>query len=337
MKRDSFRTIVEIPPSVKKITYQSSILFMGSCFSDYIGEKLTSLKFPVFYNPFGVLFNPASISENVKILMDNKPFTSDRLHMYNGQWISFNHYTGYSHPDKEKCLSRINHNLALSSALLKKADFVFLTFGTAWVYRFNETGSIVANCHKMPSSAFTRYLLDPAEIIGMYDKLLRELKEHNTGITVVLTLSPVRHWKDGGIDNQTSKSILHYAITRIIEQHPEVQYFPAYEIFMDELRDYRFYATDMLHPSESGIEYTWNRFMDTYIAPDTLSLMKKVQSLVKATTHRPLNPEDPSHKKFILSTITSMNQLAESHPYLDFSPEMDSLTRQMEETGNHIV
>ena len=178
---DAFRTIVEIQPSGKKITYSSAMLFMGSCFSDTMGEKLESLKFQVCTNPFGVLFNPASIAENIRIVMEDKPFTPDRLYFHNGQWISFNHYTGYSHPDREKCLDRINRSLASSASLLKKAGFLFLTFGTAWVYRFNETGAIVANCHKMPSAAFTRYLLEPDEIIRIYNKLLQEIRDYQSG------------------------------------------------------------------------------------------------------------------------------------------------------------
>jgi len=328
---DAFRTIVEIPPSAKKITYSSAILFMGSCFSEYIGERLASLKFQVCHNPFGTLFNPASISDNIRILMENKPFPPDRLYLNNGQWISFSHYTGYSHPDKEKCLERINHSIASSSALLKKADYLFLTVGTSWVYRFNETGNIVANCHKLPSSEFTRYLLSPEDIIITFDTLLHNLKEFNANLSVVFTLSPVRHWKDGAISNQKSKSILHYAIDKITEQHPEIQYFPAYEIFMDELRDYRFYAGDMLHPSESGIEYTWNRFIDTYIAADTLPLMKEVQSLVKVAGHRPVNPNNPSYKEFLKSAITAMNRLSSIHPYIDFRPEIEALTKQLKQ------
>jgi hypothetical protein len=325
---DSFRTIVEIQPFPKKITYSSALLFMGSCFSDTMGEKLESLKFQVQTNPFGVLFNPASIAGNMRILMENKSFTAEGLHFYNGQWISFNHYTGYSHPDREKCLDRINRNLVSSASLLKKAGFLYLTFGTAWVYRFNETGAVVANCHKLPSASFTRYLLDPDDIIRMYNTLLQEIRVFNPELTVVFTLSPVRHWKDGAVNNQKSKSILHYAIDKIIEQNSGVHYFPAYEIFMDELRDYRFFARDMLHPSESGAEYIWERFLETYMDTDTLPLMKEVQSLVKAACHRPVNPNDPSNRSFLQTSIAAMNRLSEMHPFLDFSPETGRLEKQ---------
>jgi len=334
---DHFRTIVEVPPSGKKITYSSALLFMGSCFSDTMGEKLESLKFQVRTNPFGVLFNPSSIADNLRILMENKPFTADRLHFYNRQWISFNHYTGYSHPDQKKCLDRINQSLVSSATQLKKAGFLFLTFGTAWVYRFNETGAIAANCHKLPSASFTRSLLEPDEIIRTYNHLLQEIRYFNPELTVVFTLSPVRHWKDGAVNNQKSKSILHYAIHKVAEQNPGAHYFPAYEIFMDELRDYRFYARDMLHPSESGAEYIWERFLETYMDPDTLPLMKEVQSLIKAAGHRPVNSADPSNRSFLQNSIAAMNRLSGMHPFLDFRHETEWMEKRLKEDQNNFV
>jgi hypothetical protein len=334
---DAFHTMVEITPSRKKITYSSAMLFMGSCFSNTIGEKLESLKFKVRTNPFGVLFNPSSIADNLRILMENKPFTPDRLHFYNGQWISFNHYTGFSHPDQKKCLDRINLSMASSASLLKKAGFLFLTFGTAWVYRFNETGAIAANCHKLPSASFTRFLLEPDEIIGIYNNLLQKIRDYNPELTVVFTLSPVRHWKDGAVNNQKSKSVLHYAIDKIADQNSGIHYFPAYEIFMDELRDYRFYARDMLHPSESGAEYIWERFLETYMDPDTLPLMKEVQSLMKAAGHRPVNPDDPFNRSFLQNSIAAMNSLSEMHPFLDFRHETEWMENQLKEDENNFV
>jgi hypothetical protein len=330
---DPFRTIVDIEPSAKKITYQSAILLLGSCFSDTIGERLVSCKFNMLINPFGVLFNPASISENIRRLIENKAFTAEQLYFYNNQWVSFNHYTGYSNSDKDICLERINDNISTASSFLQKADFLFLTFGTAWVYKFNETGKIVANCHKIPASAFTRFILEPGEIIANYVSLLQELKTFNPGLSVVFSLSPVRHVNDGAVNNQKSKSILHYSIDKILELIPGTIYFPAYEIFMDELRDYRFYAGDMLHPSDPGIEYIWKRFMDTFVTSDISSLMKEVNSIIKAVNHRPVNPEDPAYLKFLQSTITTITHLIKTHPYLDFRPEIEELTKRLKEAG----
>ncbi len=165
----------------------------------------------------------------------------------------------------------------------------------------------------------------------MISNLLQELRDFNPGLTVVFTLSPVRHWKDGAVNNQKSKSILHFAIGKIVEQNPGVQYFPAYEIFMDELRDYRFYARDMLHPSDAGAEYTWERFLETYMDPQILPLMKEVQNLLKAADHRPVNRDDPSYRSFLQTTIETMNRLSEKHPFLDFCPETKRLEEQLNE------
>ncbi len=327
---NDFRTIVEVQPSPLKITYASPILFMGSCFSDTIGEKLASLKFNIRCNPFGTLFNPASIADDIRLLMKDKPYPAGDLHYHNGQWISFHHYTGFSHPEKDICLEKINSHMAASSALLKQARFLFLTFGTAWIYRFKETGRIVANCHKIPAAAFTRYLLSPDDIIGTFEPLLSDLKELNTALTVVLTLSPVRHWKDGAVNNQKSKSILHYAIDCLLEKHPGLLYFPAYEIFMDELRDYRFYATDMLHPSEPGSEYIFKRFTDTFMDRETMMLMRDIQPLVKAAGHRPVNPHDPAYQIFLQQSIDAMNRISAQYPDIDFRTEVETLTKRMQ-------
>jgi hypothetical protein len=326
---DPFRTIVEVESSSGKITYQNHILLLGSCFSDYIGEKLASLKFGVLHNPFGVLFNPLSLAENVRILLQGEPFTEDELYYYNGQWISFHHYTGYSHPHKIICLERINRNLERASAMLLKADFLFLTFGTAWVYKFNETGQVVANCHKLPSSAFTRYLLEPGDIIKAFEGLLADLYAVNKNIHVIFTLSPVRHWKDGAVNNQKSKSVLHYSIDKIVDRNPVTSYFPAYEIFMDELRDYRFYGMDMLHPSDAGIEYTWKRFTDVFIDPDSRQLMNEVTSLIKAVEHKPVNADDPSYMKFLQSTLSRIHQLVSRHTFLKFDDEIRDLSYRL--------
>jgi hypothetical protein len=328
---DLFRTVVEIQPSEKKIAYDTPLILLGSCFSDYIGERIQHLKFTVSTNPFGVLYNPLSIAEDISILIENKPFTPDHLYYHNGQWISFNHYTGFSHPDRDKCLDRINTSITSSAILLKKAGFLFITFGTAWVYKFNTSGKVVANCHRIPASAFTRFLLTPDEIIHIYDILLDALWAINPGLTVVLTISPVRHWKDGAVNNQKSKAILHYAIDMLREHYPALQYFPAYEIFMDELRDYRFYAGDMLHPSEPAIDYVWKRFTDTFMGIETIPLMREIQTLMKTTGHRPINPEDPSYKSFLIAAMKNMNRLSENHPEIDFHPETEKISRLLKD------
>lgn len=326
---DLFRTIVDIPESAFKITYRSGIMLIGSCFSDYIGDRLLFNKFKALLNPFGVLFNPASIADSISMIIEKRHFEPQDLIYHNGQWLSLSHYTGFSNPSQQVCLNRINQSISASHLFFKSADFLIVTFGTAWVYTFNHTGSIVANCHKLPASAFTRNLLQPQEIIDLFSGLLKRLKHFNKKLHVIFTLSPVRHWKDGAVGNQLSKSVLHVAIQNIIERNPFTVYFPAYEIFMDELRDYRFYSTDMLHPSESGINYIWKRFTETYFDKESLVLMKKVEALMKSYNHKPNNSEDPAYKRFIQSTLSDIEAFSNLYPFIDFTHEKEELARRL--------
>jgi hypothetical protein len=319
---DRFRTRIGIPASAVKIGYQTKSLFLGSCFADSIGKIMARYKFPVLLNPFGTLFNPVSIGDNIGHLISGKPFTGADLRFHNNLWLSFSHYTGFTHPDRDTCLSSINQELLPASRWLKTCDFLMLTFGTAWTYRLNETGQIVANCHKLPSSDFTRELADPDKIISHYDAVLLALRQYNPAIRVIFTLSPVRHWSDGAENNQLSKSILHFSIHEIMKRHAETYYFPAYEIFMDELRDYRFYAADMLHPSEQGIEYTWERFSETWLDEPSKKIMAGVAAILKAVGHRPLHTESTNHKKFEQNTLKQIEHLTGLYPFLDFSNEI---------------
>jgi hypothetical protein len=319
---DRFRTRVEIEPSVDKIGYDTPGLFMGSCFAENIGERMASRKFPVLLNPFGTLFNPVSVCDNLELLIRGKPFSTGDLSIHNGLWFSFRHYTGFSHPDKHICLSGINHALENAVAWLKHCKYLVLTFGTAWGFLHNRSGTIVANCHKIPAAEFTRMLLSPAEITGKLDACLQHILELNPGIRVIFTVSPVRHWNDGAVNNQLSKSILHYSIHEVLKKHPQASYFPAYEIVMDELRDYRFYAGDMLHPSEQGVDYVWERFCDTWLSDSSRKTMAGVSAVLKAVAHRPSHTESTNHKKFVGNTLKQIENLTGLHPFLDFSNEI---------------
>ncbi len=327
---DTFRTIVEIPDSPFKINYRSGIVLIGSCFSDYIGERLLYHKFKALLNPFGVLYNPASIAESIEIIIDQRLFKPQDLILHNGQWLSLSHYTGFAHPSQQVCLERINQSISESYSALKKAEFLFITFGTAWVYIFNKTGRIAANCHKLPASSFTRSLMQPHQIIELFAGLSQKLKKFNDQLHLVFTLSPVRHMKDGAVGNQLSKSILHYAIQHIIEKTSDTGYFPAYEIFMDELRDYRFYNTDMIHPAESGINYIWQKFADTYIDKESLRLMKQIDALMKAFNHKPNNPEDPAYIRFLQSTFSEIEIFSNRYPIFDFTAEKEILIKRLD-------
>jgi len=216
---DKFRTRVSISEPAAKIGYHTKSLWMGSCFSDTIGKIMAGYKFPVLLNPFGTLFNPFSIGSNIQRLISGEAFTPADLNFHDGLWFSYSHYTGFSKPVQDACLSAINGSFMPASAWLKQCDFLLLTFGTARIYRLKSTGSIVANCHKMPASSFTSALAEPGEIIRLFDAVLGNLDLLNPAVKVIFTLSPVRHWSDGAVNNQLSKSILHYSIHEILKKH----------------------------------------------------------------------------------------------------------------------
>ena len=326
---DKFRTKVEFPGSGEKIGYNSRCLFMGSCFTEEIGGRMGSHKFPVRINPFGTLFNPASICDNLEMLIEEKVFSKDDLFMHNGMWFSFSHYTGFDRPGQQECLELVNKSIQDASAWIRQCNYILITLGTAWTFIYKATGKLVANCHKLPSGDFTRRLLEPEEIGEKVDHLLASLEKINPGALIIFTVSPVRHLKDGAVNNQLSKSILLLSIHRLMKKHSTIRYFPAYEIFMDELRDYRFYAADMLHPSETGSEYVWERFCDAWLDEPSKKTMAGVSAILKAVAHRPKQIDLPNLKKFSENLLKQIDQLTLSNPTLDFSPEIAILRERL--------
>jgi hypothetical protein len=318
-----FRTRIDIPESSCRLSHNTKSVFIGSCFADNVGLRLKEYKFPVEHNPFGVLYNPASIGRCLVILLHKRLLTDSDLHYYDGQWISFDHYSAFSNPDKEECLKNINERIKAASEFLQKTSFLFITYGTAWVYKFRETGSIVANCHKIPHSEFERYLLSYQDIVNEFAALYRELKEINPQIKIILTVSPIRHWKDGAEMNQVSKSTLLLAVYELRKVIPEINYFPAYEILMDELRDYRFYASDMLHLSEVAVEYIWSRFVSAYIEEGSRTAISEIVRLKKATAHRPFNINSKSYQAFLKTQLDYIKTLEDKYPALNFNEEKD--------------
>jgi len=321
-----FRTIVDIPESKFKISHTNKIMILGSCFSENIGKKMLSYKFKVCVNPFGVLYNPISIKQSLEILLNQKFFTENDLFRYNDKWLSFYHDTEFSDENLDLCLDKINLTLKKAIELFENLDFLFITFGTAHVYQFLETGQIVTNCHKIPSSYFKKYLLNPEEIISEYKKLFKDILTLNNKIKIIFTVSPVRYIRDGFEQNQLSKSILIYSIHKICEIFKEnVFYFPAYEIFIDELRDYRFYADDMIHPSEFSINYLWERFLNVYCDQETLFIINEIDKILKRLNHKPFRPDSNEYKKFIQTTIEEIKKIVEKYPFIDFSDELGKL------------
>jgi hypothetical protein len=323
---DSFRTQVIIPESPDKISYQTQCLLLGSCFSDYIGEIMTGYKFPALLNPFGTLFNPMSMADNLEKLVANTPFTEDNLHFHNGLWFSFSHYTGFSHPNRTVCLQQINDAAQRASLWLKNCHYLILTFGTAWCYIYKPGSQLVANCHKIPAASFERTFANPQNISDRYNKMLALLRSFNPSLHIIFTLSPVRHWKDGAVNNQLSKSALHCSIHEILRNNDNTSYFPAYEIFMDELRDYRFYAVDMLHPSEQATRYVWERFCKVRVDRESEKIMEAVASIARSVNHQPKFSASDGYQHFRQNTLNRIEQLRKMYPFLDFSSEINMLS-----------
>ena len=276
------QTIVDIAPSAWKIGYEDRILMVGSCFSDEIGAQMSQRELQVTCNPFGTLYNPLSIAQAINL---NLPMTNDQLPLveYSGMWHSMAHHGSFSRADKAEAEQAILASIHTMQQALQEATVVIVTFGTAWVYEMN--GEIVGNCHKLPESTFTRRRLSVDEIVAAWQPIIARYPDRHW----IFTVSPIRHIKDGLHENQLSKATLLQAVETISRQLLAVSYFPSYEIMLDELRDYRFYADDLVHPSALAVNYIWERFIETYCSPQTRNEMNIRLKHWKQAQHRPLH------------------------------------------------
>jgi len=311
-----FQTKIDIPISEVRISYEDSILALGSCFAENIGNKLNAVYFEADINPFGVLYNPVSIKNSLELLLQNKPFIPDNIFEYKSLWQSFAHSSQFAGISEVECLSKINSRLITSGEFLQKTNVLLITFGTAWVFEEKKSGRVVSNCHKLPSADFERRRLTVNEIVTDYNELIVTLQALCPALNIIFSVSPIRHWKDGAHENNISKSVLLLAIDELQKQHEQVHYFPAYEILLDELRDYRFYAPDMLHPSDVAVDYIWSRFSETYFSDRTLLLKKKLEQLVADRAHRPFQPDSVEFKKFAEHTEKRKVEILHDYPFL---------------------
>ena len=319
----SFFTEIQILEFPSQMDYSKSMMLFGSCFSENIGQKLIDLKFDVDMNPFGILYNPESIVISLQILLEKRTFTEDDLFQDQGLWNSYFHHSRFSDVDQGVALERINNRISTSREFLKKADFLIITFGTAWVYELRKSGQVVSNCHKIPAGEFKRFRLGVFEITNVYRELLEQLWKFNPALKVIFTVSPIRHWKDGAVENQLSKATLLLAIDQLIKGfgNQACAYFPSYVLMMDELRDYRFYAEDMLHISPVAVDYIFERFSKVLISKESMGVSKKVMKLRKAFEHRPVNPDTDEFKEFVIQNLLQISQLTTQFPSLDFTQE----------------
>lgn len=296
-------------------------MFIGSCFAATIGKQLEIGRMPVMINPAGTVYNPVSISGIIEMIISNKVFTYDDLNNYNGTYLSFFHNTEFSSQDPEIALEKINNMSGDAHKFLASAEFLFITFGTARVYRLRRNGMIVSNCHKLPSDIFSPELLTVNEIVLLWSELLHRLHYLYPKLKIVLTISPVRHWKDGAHGNQVSKSVLLLAVEELLKHSTSPGYFPAYELVMDDLRDYRFYDNDMLHPSSEAIKYIWDAFVSTYIESNTFEIWKEVVKITNATEHRLLTDSQPGVKKFAEKMLEIIETVSRKIPSIDLTRE----------------
>jgi len=336
MNASKFHTIVDIPVFRWQTGYSKKNMFLGSCFTENIGTRMEGLKYNVDINPFGILYNPVSVANGLKILLHNKEFTSADLIERGGLWHSFFHHGRFSSPNEKETLEAINSKVKSGADFLRKADFLFITFGTAWVYRYKKTGQFVSNCHKIPANEFERVRLSVDEIVQEYNELFTEIRKINSSLKVIFTVSPIRHWKDGAIENQRSKAVLLLAIEKLIREFGDdfCAYFPAYEIVMDELRDYRFFAEDMVHLTDVAVNHVWEKFGLSLIDSESREISKRVHNIVQAFNHKPLHPKSTEYSKFLDQIVKQVNRFKIEFPNINFGKELGYFNAEIKEIEN---
>lgn len=316
-----FRTEIEIPKYEELINLGDNILTIGSCFADNISRNFKKYLFSNLANPYGVLYNPASIFNSLNLCQ----FAWEELDFENQlidnqqEWHSFFHNSDFSHHKKEIVLEAIKLQLEVTSDYLKNTDWAIITLGTSFVFHHRQKDFVVSNCHKLPQKEFNRFMLSADESYEKLIHILGLLKHYNPNIKIILTVSPVRHWKDGAIDNQISKSALILAVNKLTNENSDVFYFPSYELMMDDLRDYRFYAGDLLHPNEIAVEYIWNKFINSFLNERAINFINEFDPIWKAKNHNPRNPGSPVHLKFIENIKEKLNSIREKYNEVDFN------------------
>ncbi|HKL36168.1 MAG TPA: GSCFA domain-containing protein [Salegentibacter sp.] len=313
-----FRTKIPIKEAEPKIDYDSKVFLIGSCFVENIGKKLDFYKLQNLQNPFGILFHPLAIAKFFKRLNEDRLYTEKDIFQHQERWHCYDAHSSLSNSKAEVLLKDLNEALENTRKFLKQASHVVITLGTAWSYYHLESLQSVANCHKVPQKYFRKELQSTGEIQRALKLVLENLGQINPKLEVIFTVSPVRHIKDGFVENQRSKSHLISAVHQVCGENDKCHYFPSYELMMDELRDYRFYAEDMLHPSAIAIDYIWNRFKLAWFSETSFSIFKEVENIQKGLAHRPFHPNSKAHSHFLENLKSQISALKERYPHLKF-------------------
>jgi len=322
-------TIVPVQPQNLSLNHGTQFALLGSCFAENIGKRLQRYKFNTLVNPFGILYNPLSIANSFNHIFNKKQFTEGDVHLLNEQWFSFHHHTQLNSKTKETHLSKLNKIVEDGNQFLQTTDVLIITFGSAYTWQFIENGEIVANCQKVPNHFFKKTRSTVKQIIEVYEVLLKQLFSLNEQLQIIFTVSPVRHIKDGIIENQRSKATLMLAIDYLVQLFKDkISYFPVYEIMMDELRDYRFYNNDLLHPNETAINYIWDKFCHSYLDEQATNTIEKLDKLLKQVHHQPFNPSSQKHKEATGQLIERL-QLFQTDYNIDLNLEINFLNKQL--------
>jgi lysophospholipase L1-like esterase len=301
-----------------QIDYSSKILLIGSCFSENIGDKFSYFKFQAVQNPFGILFHPKAIEKLITNAINEKEYLVKDIILQNERWHCFDAHSNLSTKDKTEILNHLNTSISNTNTSIKEASHIIITLGTSWVYRHIESDKIVANCHKVPQKKFLKEILSVDEITQTLEAITQLIKSVNKDVVIIFTISPVRHLKDGFIENTQSKSHLIAAIHQLVAPRKNTHYFPSYEMMMDELRDYRFYKEDMIHPNKIAVQYIWEKFVNTWFTEKSIFIMKDIDTIQKGIAHKPFNEESEQHQKFLANLNAKKTKLQEQFPFLDF-------------------
>jgi hypothetical protein len=323
-----FRTEVHVAPSGLDLSLQDGFVTVGSCFAEVIGNRLQSYKARVLVNPFGTIFNPLSVCKLLEAAIGQPHAFDQHLVQHEGIWYAYDLHSSLSSPDRDELFYLIGQKLEETGHALQQARLLVITLGTAVGYRLHDTGQVVANCHKLPARNFSRQLLPHDEMLTAFESTLTLLKQFNPNLNVLLTVSPVRHIKESMETNSVSKALLRVLCQQLTESHAQVLYFPAYEIMMDDLRDYRFYGRDMIHPTEQAEDYIWEKFSAAYLDERFRTFQNEWEKIRRALMHRPFHPESDAHQAFLQSTLQQLQALTDKYG-LDTQEEALLLRKQL--------
>lgn len=313
-----FRTQIPISKSTRPIGYNSKVVSLGSCFAVNISEKFQYFKFQTTTNPFGIIFNPVSIEKMIRRAVEKIFFTEEDVFFHNDRWHCFEVHSELSSPDRESFIVKLNQLIEQTHVQILEADHIIITYGTSWVYREKAYSQVVANCHKVPQKQFDKELLSVAVNQDAIRNTAEAIRQLNPNANLTFTVSPVRHIKDGFVENQISKAHLISGLHAALSDLPSADYFPSYEIMMDELRDYRFYAEDMLHPNQTAVDYIWKLFSEAYITAESFPTMIAIDNIQKSLKHRPFNADGDEHAKFLSQLQDKIKKVEAGFPHIRF-------------------